>query len=164
MHRRTRHRLLGLVALAVLLALAGWQYLADRARDPGTLLDLAPASVHRIEVVRGKAAPQRYLRQGGHWYRVGADRTRVDDGRLDELAATAAVRVLEWRPLGDFDPAHIGLEPPQLVLVLNGHRLVFGALSAVGPQRYVRVGSRVALIPAVDTPRPPLADTVRKQL
>lgn len=164
MRRRTRHRLLGLIALAVLLGLAGWQYMADRARDPGTLLALAPARVNHIEVMRGSSPPQRYERRDGHWYRVGPGQARVDDGRLDELAATAAVRVLEWRPISDFNPAHIGLQPPQLVLVLNDRRLAFGALSAVGPQRYVRVGDRVALIPAADTPRPPLADTVRKQL
>lgn len=162
MRRRTRHRLLGLVALAVLLVVTAWQYLGDRAREPGTLLPLTPAAVTRIDVERAGHPAHHYVRRRGHWQ--AADGGHVDAGRMDELAALAAVPVIAWRHGAEFDPARIGLAPPALTVTLNGHALQFGALSAVAPQRYVRVGRRIALIAAADSPRAALRNVIRKQL
>ncbi len=47
---------------------------------------------------------------------------RADDGRLAELADTAAAPVLSWRPASDFEPAKIGLTPPQAVLAWTAKR------------------------------------------
>ncbi|HEX7732498.1 MAG TPA: hypothetical protein VF415_07610, partial [Rhodanobacter sp.] len=69
------------------------------------------------------------------------------------LAAAAAAPVLQWRPAGDFDAAKIGLAPPLAVLTLDGQRLAFGAVSATGPQCYVRAGGRVALVSLRFMPR-----------
>ena len=79
----------------------------------------------------------------------------ADDDRLRDLADIAAARVLSWRPLTDFEPAKIGLAPPQAVLTLDGQTLAFGVNAVAGPQRYVRVGERVALVSARYMPRSP---------
>ena len=80
---------------------------------------------------------------------------RALDGRLSELADTAAAQVLSWRPASDFELARIGLAPPQAVLGLNGQRLEFGEMSVTGPQHFVRVGERIALVSARYMPRSP---------
>lgn len=137
-----------------LIALAGWQWQRDRAQDPGSLLDLSPASVTQVELRLGQGATERYSRHDGHWWRTDGTPVRADDGRLGEMADTAAAAVLSWRPANDFVPAKIGLSPPLAVLSLDGQRLEFGEMSVTGPQRYVRVGDRVALISVRYMPRP----------
>lgn len=154
MKRRTRQGLWLAAGALALAALAAWQWRQDGDEAPGTLLALAPSAVTRIELTLGHAPTEHYARRDGHWWRTDGTPARADDGRLAELADTAAASVLGWRPLADFDPARIGLRPPMAVLSLDGQRLEFGETSVTGPQRYVRVGDRVALVPVRYTPRP----------
>ncbi|HET6553816.1 MAG TPA: hypothetical protein VFG49_09785 [Dyella sp.] len=161
MKRATRQRLWMLAAAIVLVALAAWQWKRDGDQAPGTLLTLSPGQVTRIALQIGKGTEEHYERRDGHWWRTDGAPVRSDDGRLAELADTAAASVLSWRPLGDFDPAHIGLSPPAAVLTLDDQRLEFGETSVTGPQRYVRVGERVALISVRYTPRPATQDATK---
>lgn len=155
MTRAARRRLGILVAMLASLALVGWQWQRDARDAPGPVLALAPAGISRIAVRIGNAPTMHYEKRDGHWWQVDGAATRADDGRLAELAATAAAPVLSWRPASDFQPARIGLTPAQAVLSLDGQTLEFGETSVTGPQRYVRVGQRVALIHARYAPRPP---------
>lgn len=155
MQRATRQRLAWTVAVMLLLALAAWQWRYDASAEPGSVLDLAPEQVTRIALGIGGAPPMHYERRDGHWWQTDGTPRRTDDGRLAELAATAAAPVISWRAASDFDPARIGLAPPQAVLSLDGHTLEFGATAATGAQRYVRVGPRIALLPERYSPRPP---------
>lgn len=153
---RTRRRGLWLLAgVAVLVVLAAWQWRADRVAAPGPLLALDPQSVTHVELVMHGHAPQRFEKRDGHWWAVTPPPARTDDGRLDDIAAIAAAPVRRWRAATEFDLAKIGLDPPALVLRLDGHGIAYGAMGAFGPQRYVRVGDRIALIPAQYAPRPP---------
>lgn len=161
MKRAARQRLGVLFVVLTLLALVGWQRQRDARDAPGTLLALAPASISRIALRIGNAPAMHYEKRAGHWWRVDGTATRTDDGRLAELADTAAAPVLRWRPASDFQPARIGLAPAQAVLSLDGQTLEFGETSVTGPQRYVRVGERIALISARYAPRPPTG-TVRQ--
>ncbi len=164
MKRTTRDRLALISVVLLLLAAVTWQWRHDRAGHRETLLSLDSAAVTRIDVLRRGQPAQHYIKRHTHWWRKGPRVRRVDDARLQDLAAAGLARVLHWRSASDFKLALIGLAPPALVLVLNGHRLAFGATAATGPQRYVQVGQRIALIPAVDAPHPPSPDTAQKSL
>jgi hypothetical protein len=155
MKRARRQAVWLLLGVAVLVALAVWQWRADRAAAPGTLLALDPQSVTHVELLMHGQAPQRFEKRDGHWWAMTPTPARTDDGRLDDIAAIAAAPVLRWRAAADFDMAKIGLDPPALVLQLNDRRIAYGAMAAFGPQRYVRVGDRIALIPAQYAPRSP---------
>lgn len=155
MQRAMRQRLGWAVAVFVLLALVAWQWHSDANAEAGSVLDLAPDQVTRIALRIGDAPTLHYAKRDGHWWQTDGTPRRADDGRLAELAATAAAPVLSWRAASDFDPARIGLTPPQAVLSLDGHALEFGATAATGAQRYVRVGQRIALLPERYSPRPP---------
>jgi len=154
MKRVARQRLTMLAVAVVLVAAAAWQWQRDRHDAPGTLLKLAPADVTQIELRIGHGPTEHYAKRDGHWWRTDDTTARADDGRLAELADTAAASVLSWRPVSDFDPTRIGLAPPVAVLSLDGQRLEFGETSVTGPQRYVRVDDRVALVSVRYTPRP----------
>lgn len=160
MKRASRHRLLLLSATAALLAVAGWQLRRDARDAPGTLLALDPATVTHVALALPGAPTMHYEKHDdGHWWRIDGTPVRAIDGRLDELAGTAAASVLSWRPASDFDPAKIGLAPPRAVLDLDGHALEFGETSVTGPQHYVRVGQRIALVSERYMPRSPALRT-----
>ena len=153
MRRSSRNRFLLIVVSIALLAAAVLQWQHDRSQAPDTLLSIAPATITRITLKIGNTPAEHYLKRDGHWWRTDQQTVRSDDGLMGELAAIAAAPVLSWRPLGDFDPARIGLAPPASVITLNGHTLAFGETSVTGPQRYVRVGDRVALVSDRFAPR-----------
>lgn len=158
MKRSSRRLLLLLLVVAVLVVLAAWQWQRQRADDPGTLLDVSPQAVTRIELMRRGQPPRRFVMRDGHWVRTApAPEQPADAARMRMLAALAATPVLQWRPAADYDLSRIGLDQPPLVVRLNGHELAYGTLAAFGPQRFVRVGPRVAIIAAQDSPRPPAA-------
>ncbi|THD05773.1 hypothetical protein [Rhodanobacter lindaniclasticus] len=157
MKRATRQRSLLFAAVAVLLALALWQWQHDASRANGELTTLDPAAISHISLALPGAATLHYEKRGdGHWWRTdGTAHRAADDDRLRDLADIAGARVLGWRPLADFEPAKIGLAPPHATLTLDGQTLAFGINAVPGPQRYVRVGERVALVSARYMPRSP---------
>ncbi|WP_046972937.1 hypothetical protein [Dyella japonica] len=161
MKRATRQRAWLVAGVLAIVAIAGWQWRQDRAQANDTLLALDPASVHDIALAIGSGSTEHFTRRDGHWWRTDGTPARADDGRLGELADTASAAVLSWRPLHDFDPAKIGLAAPVAVLTLDGQRLEFGETSVTGPQRYVRVGDRVALISVRYTPRGATAEATK---
>lgn len=149
----TMRRLLAILALFALIGAVAWQWHADETEAAAhRLTSLDPAAVSRIEV-RLKGWPeQRFERREGRWT---GDAAHVDEGRADELAALADTPVAEWRPASAFDAAKIGLAPPLATLVLDDVRVDFGEMTALGKRRYVRVGDRVAIVPAQALPRAP---------
>ena len=154
MRRSVRRRLALVLATLGLLALAAWQRQQQTLESPGTLLALQPESIRQITLRIGAAPAQHFAKRDGQWWRIDGTAVRADDGRLNELTQTAAAAVLRWRPASDFDPARIGLSPPSASVTLDGHVLDFGETSVTGPQCYVRVDGRVALISLRYTPRP----------
>lgn len=158
MRHAARQRVLMLLGVAALLALALWQWRRDARDAPGSLLALDPAAISQVTLQLGDAPTVDYSRRDGRWWR--ADGARADDRYLATLAAAAAAPVLQWRPAGEFDAAKIGLAPPRAVLTLDGQRLAFGATSATGPQCYVQAGTRVALVSLRYLPQAPTAEHV----
>lgn len=154
MRRSVRRRVVLVLVVLALLALAGWQWQQQGRESNGTLLTLAPESIQQVALRIGKAPAQHYEKRNNLWWRIDGAPVRADDGRLNELTQTAAAAVLRWRPAGDFEPGRIGLSPPSASLTLDGHVLDFGETSVTGPQCYVRVDGRIALVSLRFTPRP----------
>jgi hypothetical protein len=159
MKRAARQRLWLLLAVLALLLLAGWQWQRDARHATGNLTALDPAAVTHVTLVLPGAPAERYEKRDGHWWRIDRTPTRAVDARLNDLAETAAAPVLSWRPASDFEPAKIGLAPPRAVLTLDGQTLEFGEASVTGPQHYVRVGQRIALVSSRYVPRSPATAT-----
>ena len=148
-----------LLVVVALLMLSGWQLQRDARDATGPLTSLDPAGITHIGVSLPGLPAMHYEKRDGHWWRTDGAPTRAIDARLSDLADTAAAHVLSWRPAGDFEPAKIGLAPPRAVLVLDGQVLEFGESSVTGPQHYVRVGPRIALVSSRYVPRSPATAT-----
>jgi hypothetical protein len=159
MKRATRQRLILLLAVLALLVLAGWQLQRDARNETGLLTSIDPASVSHITLTLPGTPAMHYEKRDGHWWRTDGTPARANDARLSDLADAAAAHVLSWRPASDFDPVKIGLAPPKAVLDLDGQTLEFGESSVTGPQHYVRVGQRIALVSERYMPRSPATQT-----
>jgi hypothetical protein len=159
MKRANHQRLILLLAVLALLVLAGWQLQRDARNETGPLTAIDPASVTHITLTLPGAPAMHYEKRDGHWWRTDDTPARANDARLSDLADAAAAHVLSWRPASDFDPAKIGLAPPKAVLDLDGQTLEFGESSVTGPQHYVRVGQRIALVSERYMPRSPATQT-----
>jgi hypothetical protein len=159
MKRASRQRLILLLAVVALLGLAGWQWQRDARNETGNLTTIDPTRIDHIALGLPGAPALHYEKRDGHWWRIDGTASRADDARLSDLADTAAAHVLSWRDADDFDPAKIGLAPPRAVLTLNGLVLEFGESSVTGPQHYVRVGNRIALVSSRYMPRSPATRT-----
>jgi hypothetical protein len=163
MKRASRQRLLLLAVAAAIVAAAVWQWQRDAGREDDVLTTLDPATIHRIALSVAGTPTLHYEKRHGHWWHTDGTPVRADDSRLSDLADIAAAHVLQWRPATDFDAAKIGLSPPRAVLQLDAQTLAFGESSVTGPQRFVRVGQRVALVSARYVPRSPEIRTTEMQ-
>lgn len=152
--KRAVRRQLGFVAIvAVVLAAAWWQLRSDRASAPGTLLAIDPAAITRVDLTIGNAS-EHYLKRDGRWWRTDQSKLmRADDLRLGELTRIAAAPVQQWQAADSYDPAKIGLSPGQATLDLDGHALIFGAMTAIGQSCYVQAGQQVAIVSLRYMPR-----------
>jgi hypothetical protein len=159
MKRAARQRVVLLLVVLALAGLAGWQLQRDARNETGPLTAIDPASVTHITLTLPGTPVMHYEKRDSHWWRVDGTPARANDARLSDLTDTAAAHVLSWRPVRDFDPAKIGLAPPKAVLDLDGQTLEFGETSVTGPQHYVRVGPRVALVSSRYMPRSPETKT-----
>jgi hypothetical protein len=147
-------RLFVAAAVVLLLAAVGWQWHADEAdAREHTLTSLDPDTATRMALTLKGVPDQRFERRNGRW--VNLDTATTDEGRAEELVSLAATPVADWKPAGDFDPTKIGLAPPTAVLTIDGTRIEFGEMTALGKQRYARVGQRIAFVPAQALPRAP---------
>lgn len=149
-----RLRLFVIAVVVALLAGVAWQWRADEADvREHSLTSIDPDSATRMALTLKGLPDQRFERRHGLW--VNPDAPSTDEGRAEELASLASTPVTDWKPAADFDAAKIGLAPPIAVLTIDGTRIEFGEMTALGKQRYARVGQRIAFVPAQALPRAP---------
>lgn len=141
---------LALVAVALVAAVL-WTGRIAYLRDPPALTTLDPAAITRVEITIPPLAPQSFERRGDGWWRIQPGLARADDARIAQLARLAATPVARWLP-ASASSAALGLSPPSATLTLDGQRLAYGGLSAIGELRYVAVGTHIALVPRQYSP------------
>lgn len=163
MKRATRRQLWFAAAVLVLLAAAWWQLRGDRMSAPGTLLSIDPDSITRVDLQIGHIS-EHYIKRSSHWWRTDqATLTRADDLRLGELTRIAAAPVQSWQAVDSYDPAKVGLSPPQAKLDLDGQTLLFGGMTAIGQNCYVQAGQRVSIVSLRYMPRSAQNASIRAQ-
>ncbi len=152
MTRGSRHlailATLAVALVAAVLIMGRREYL----RHPPTLTTLDPARISRIELNIPPLTAQVFARHGGGWWRIEPSRARADAARVQRLANLAVTPVARWLPATEIQPAKVGLQHPSATLIVDGAKLEYGGLSAIGDFRYVRVAGKIALVPRQYSP------------
>lgn len=150
---RSARQLWVLASIAVVLVAAVlWVGRRAYVNDPSTLTHIAADSVTHIELDIPPTASQVFERRNDGWWRVKPSAARGDAGRIERLANLAGSPVVRWIPANEITPAKVGLATPSATLIVNGTRLAYGGLTALGDFRYVEVDQRVALVPRQYSP------------
>jgi hypothetical protein len=140
--------LIAVALVAAVLVVGRREYL----RHPPTLTTLDPASIQRIELDIAPIAAQVFERRRDGWWRIEPTKAHADDARVQRLAKLAATPVVRWLPSADVQPAKVGLTHPSATLIVDGAKLEYGGLTAIGDFRYVRVDGKIALVPRQYSP------------
>ncbi|HKJ89296.1 MAG TPA: DUF4340 domain-containing protein, partial [Gammaproteobacteria bacterium] len=136
--------------LVVVLVLAGVAYFQPGKQPPPpkpALTDAKPGKVDHISIRGGKKSPDVELaRQGDHWRltkpkKLAAD-SRTVHAYLDLLRAKSQGKL----DVADKDLGKYGLDDPDLVVELGGHKIALGDRHPIKRQRYVRVDGEVHLV------------------
>lgn len=148
------NRKLAVLALlaAALVALVLWLGRREYLRDPPTLTELDPAHIAHAQLDIPPAPTQVLERRADGWWRVKPSAARASAARVQRLANLAASPVARWIPVAEINPADVGLARPSATLIVDGVKLEYGGLSAIGDFRYVRVGDMIALVPRQYSP------------
>ncbi|MEO5621991.1 MAG: hypothetical protein ABJB02_02470 [Dokdonella sp.] len=147
MKHRTRTNLFLLVTV-VLLGAAAYAELRREdalALDPLTTLD--PAAVRTLSINCNGCTSRRFEKAAGHWRMLEPRVAMADDARINRLAAIARAPVRFRHVAGELDAKNLGLDPPWATLQLDDTRLRFGTTDAIHGDRYVEVGTTIALVP-----------------
>lgn len=154
MKRALRRQGCLLLVVAALMAAAWWQLHSDERTAPSSLLLLNPDTITRVTLAMGDAPAVHYVKHNRHWWRIDQGHAqRADDLRLGELTRIAAAPVRNWAAAKSYDPAKIGLAPPQAKLELDGQSLFFGTATAIGQGVYVQAGERIGIVSLRYMPR-----------
>ncbi|HEX5960439.1 MAG TPA: hypothetical protein VFY97_04235 [Rhodanobacteraceae bacterium] len=152
MTRANRNLVVLTIVAVALVAAVLWLGRRAYLRHPPTLTPLDPAKVTKIELDIPPLSLQVFEQRHGGWWRVEPAAARADDARVQRLARLAATPVARWIPESGIDLSKLGLAHPSATLVVNGVRLDYGGLGAIGDLRYVRIGDMVALVPRQYSP------------
>jgi hypothetical protein len=119
---------------------------AVRGASPPTLAGLDPADLRLISVERTGEPRVRIERTGDGWRLREPMDTDADLGQVDKLLRVLSAPVHRSFPEQAAAPAELGLEPPRIVVRLDGLKLAFGSLDPVTQRRYVAADGLVHLI------------------
>ncbi len=137
--------LLGLVAGLTALAL-----FEPGRKSPGViapLLELAPARIERIEVLRADQEALAFEQRDGRWRMTAPHSGWANPVLINRVLEVAAMRCPLQYPAAELDRPALYLEPPRLRLRLDNQEIRFGATTPTDDLRYLQVGATVHLCP-----------------
>lgn len=139
---------LGLLGLVAGLALLIWfEPGMEQSRVPLPLLDLSPARIERIEVLRSDRESLTFQRQEGRWRMTAPESGWANPVLIHRMLEVMAVHCPLQYPVAAFNLSALGLEPPRLQLRLDDRDINFGATAPTNGLRYLQVGATVHLCP-----------------
>lgn len=137
-----------LLGLVVVLGLAAWwQVEREVAGFEPPLSTLDVAAIRRIEVSCVQCRRRVFERDGAHWMMREPYPLPADDAMVARLLSIARSPVRRRHALDAFEPAKVGLAPPLMSLDLDDEHFDIGLTDALGGDRYVRTGDRIAMVP-----------------
>lgn len=147
MRRRTRQNLVLAAAVGLLALTVGIVVRREQARLDEPLVVMDTAGLTGLRVSAGDKPARRFERRDGHWWMREPYAMPAHEDAVARLLAIPGATPRQRHAADHFDPARIGLAPPQALLELGGQRLEFGITDAIRGDRYVRTADGIALLP-----------------
>jgi hypothetical protein len=135
--------LLAVLAVGVLLAL----HVGRRTPPPSPpLTTIVPARVRSFRFRVGRGPLYAFRKIHGRWWQTRPVRVRGNALMIGSLLAGLYEPVARRYPLARVDPAHLGLAPPAITLIVGRTRILFGGTDPVGGYRYIETEGTVDLV------------------
>jgi uncharacterized protein DUF4340 len=147
MRKTTRSILLLIVVVTVLAAAVAAEIAHERASLPMPLTALDPTMIHRIEIRCAACTTRRFERDSTGWQMLEPYAQPANPEAVMHLIAIARASVRNRQSLHDYDPAKLGLAPPQITLTLDSVTIDFGNEDPIEHDRYVRIGDELLRVP-----------------
>ncbi|MEO8673318.1 MAG: DUF4340 domain-containing protein [Tahibacter sp.] len=103
--------------------------------------------IHSIVVSCADCRARRFEMLQGRWWMREPYAMAANPESIARLLAIAQAPVRKRRAATEFDPAKLGLSPPQALLSFGDVRIEFGGTDAINGDRYVRLHDEIALVP-----------------
>lgn len=146
MRARTLLNIVLLLAVAGVAVLLATRLGEPSRRPPRLLTTLAPGRIRSFRFRVGRGPWYVFRKVRGAWWQTAPVRVRGNDLMIASLLDGLHEAVARRYPLARVDPAHLGLAPPRLTLVVGRTRFLFGVTDPVGNYRYIETGGAVDLV------------------
>ena len=143
-----RRTLLNVWLAIALLALVWvvWREPGHEPQPPAVKLTaLSPADINKI-VITNHNGTITLTKQGGTWQLSQPVEVAANGVRVDDVLELLQTKSLSHFPAAGRDLSEYGLAKPAVKLHLNDTEILFGGLTPVDQQRYVKVGDAIHLI------------------
>ena len=142
-------RMLLNIWLAVALLILVWVVWQEPGHVPKPatvkLTDLSPAVIDRL-IITNNNETITLTKQDGSWRLSQPVEIAANGVRVDDLLEVAQAESLSRFPAAGRDLSEYGLAKPAVRLRLNDTEILFGGVTPVGQQRYVKLGDTIHLI------------------
>lgn len=147
MRKTTRTNLMLLIAVVVLGAAVWMQVRHEVASFEPPLSSIDPGTAQTLEVRCLQCTSRSFKRIDGQWWMQEPYALPADSQKVARLLAIAGSVVRSRRPLADFTPSRIGLDPPLMSLKVDARQFDIGQTDALNGDRYIRDGEVIAMVP-----------------
>ena len=164
MRKSTRNVLLLAIAVAALGAAVYAELARERALAAQPLTALDPAGVRHVEIRCRDCQTRRFERDGAGWRMLEPYTQPANADSVARLLAVVRAPVRTRAKFADYDPAKLGLAPPQFTLTFDQVTIDIGGEDPIEHDRYVRLGDELLRVPdrfsarLLEAPESELAD------
>ena len=138
-----------LIALIGIFIYAGNRYQATSGSPPvNSISSLKPQDIHTVIIETPNDKQQVILRNTGNlWLFEKPVQWPADDTTVERLISIVQSESDSRLPADEIELATLGLDSPQVSLILNDTRIEFGTTNNIGQRRYVKIAATVYLLP-----------------
>ena len=138
-----------LIALVGIFIYSGNRYQATSGFPPvNSISSLKPQNIHTVIIETPNDKQQVVLRKTGNlWLFEKPVQWPANDTTVERLISIVQSESDSRLPADEIELATLGLDSPQVSLILNDTRIEFGTTNNIGQRRYVKIAATVYLLP-----------------
>lgn len=138
---------LNLVLLIAATGLGAAVFFSQKKEEKGApLTTLTAEIINKIALEHPGAAAIELEKRNGKWKLTAPVQADADPFEVNGILALATLETKSALEPAQVKLADLGLDPPQYSISLNGQKLEFGGVEPLQYRRYIKTGSKIALV------------------